>query len=92
MSSCARIRLHVQPNAKKTEVVGWHGDSLKIRVHAPPVDGAANQAIIDFLALTFSVQKKAISLISGASSRSKMFELSGVSSEELKNWSESFQR
>ena len=46
----ATLTLHIQPGAKKTEVVGLHGDALKIRLAAPPVDGKANQALIGFIA------------------------------------------
>jgi uncharacterized protein (TIGR00251 family) len=43
------LTIHVQPKAKTTEVVGWHGDAAKIRVAAPPVEGAANDALVRFL-------------------------------------------
>ena len=46
----ATLTLHIQPGAKKTEVVGLHGDAVKIRLAAPPVDGKANQALIGFIA------------------------------------------
>jgi uncharacterized protein (TIGR00251 family) len=52
-SGFVRISLHVQPNARKTEAVGEHGDALKLKVQAPPVDGAANDAICRFFAKEF---------------------------------------
>lgn len=66
-----QLALHIQPGAKKTEVVGPHGDALKIRLAAPPVDGKANEALIEFLRQRFDVPKASVSLAAGASSRSK---------------------
>lgn len=65
------LTVHVQPGAKTTEVVGLHGDALKIRLAAPPVDGKANAALIDFLAGRLGVPKSAIELKSGQTSRRK---------------------
>ncbi len=52
------ITCHLQPKASKTEVVGLHGDALKIRIKAPPVDGKANLELIRFLAKEFDVSKR----------------------------------
>ena len=73
------IRLHVQPGAKRSEVVGRYGDALKVRIQAPPVDGKANLAVIEFLAKALKVPKKNVGLVSGETSRSKSFFVSGVS-------------
>ena len=72
------LRLHIQPGAKKTEVVGLHGEALKIRLAAPPVDGKANAGLIAFLADQLGVPKSAVSLLSGESSRAKRVHVSGV--------------
>ena len=72
------LRLHIQPGAKKTEVVGLHGEALKIRLAAPPVDGKANACLIAFLAERLGVAKAAISLVSGDTSRAKRVRISGV--------------
>jgi len=72
------LRLHIQPGAKKTEVVGMHGDALKIRLAAPPVDGKANACLLAFLADQLGVAKASISLISGDTSRAKRMHVSGV--------------
>ena len=69
------LALHIQPGAKKTEVVGPHGDALKIRLAAPPVDGKANAALIDFLADCLGLPKAAVSLKSGQTSRRKVVEV-----------------
>ena len=72
------LRLHIQPGAKKTEVVGLHGEALKIRLAAPPVDGKANACLLAFLAKQLDVAKSAVSLISGDSSRAKRVRVAGI--------------
>ena len=77
------LTLHVQPGAKKTEVVGLHGSALKIKVAAPATEGAANAALIKFLAQTLGAAPRDVTIKSGASSRSKVVEvLSPVTSVE----------
>ena len=78
------LRLHIQPGAKKTEVVGLHGEALKIRLAAPPVDGKANTCLIAFLADRLGVARAAISLLSGESSRAKRVHVSGVTGAEAR--------
>jgi hypothetical protein len=78
------LRLHIQPGAKKTEVVGLHGEALKIRLAAPPVDGKANACLLAFLADRFGVAKSAVTLLSGDSSRAKRVHISGVTDTEAK--------
>ena len=56
------LTLHIQPGARKTEVAGPHGDALKIRLAAPPVDGKANAALIEFLADRLGVAKSTVVL------------------------------
>lgn len=65
------LALHVQPGAKRTEVAGAHGDALKIRLAAPPVDGKANEELIRFLADAFGVPQRAVTIVRGATSRRK---------------------
>ena len=72
------LTLHIQPGAKRTEVAGLHGDALKIRLAAPPVDGKANEALIAYLAKTLGVPKSRIDLVSGQSSRAKRIRVGGV--------------
>ncbi len=66
------LALHIQPGAKKSELVGEHGDRLKIKIKAPPVEGEANDALIEFLAGFLNVPKSRVHLMSGESSRQKM--------------------
>lgn len=72
------LQLHVQPRAKRTEVAGWHGDAIKIRVAAPPADGAANEALLQFLAKRLGVGRGALSLTAGATSRRKRVSVTGL--------------
>lgn len=65
------IQIRVIPNAKKTEVAGRVGDAWKIRLAAPPVEGRANEVLIEYLSELFDCPKREITLISGASSRLK---------------------
>jgi uncharacterized protein (TIGR00251 family) len=62
---------HLQPKASRDEFAGQHGDRLKIRITAPPVDGKANAHLIEFLAAQFGVAKQAVSIVSGDSGRQK---------------------
>lgn len=69
------IKVHIQPGAKKNEIVGRHGDAVKIRLKAPPVDGRANDALIKFLAEKLDIPRSAISIKSGHTSRQKLLEV-----------------
>ena len=77
------LALHIQPGAKKTELAGLHGEALKIRLAAPPVDGKANAALLAFLAKACGVSKSAVELVSGETSRSKRVRIHGVDVAEL---------
>jgi uncharacterized protein len=74
-----RFAVHVQPRASRTEIAGIHGTALKVRLHSPPVEGAANDELISFLAKILTVPKRSVRIISGLSSRSKTVEVDGVS-------------
>ncbi|GLS04589.1 UPF0235 protein [Chitiniphilus shinanonensis] len=67
----------MQPGAKKTEVTGLYDGALKLRLAAPPVDGKANAALLDFLAQAFAVPRRQVELKSGASSRRKVIRIVG---------------
>ena len=72
------LALRIQPRAGRTEVVGPHGDALKIRLAAPPVDGEANEELIRFLAKTLGVAKRAVSIESGETGKKKRVRVMGV--------------
>jgi uncharacterized protein (TIGR00251 family) len=65
------FKVYVQPKASKNEIKGMHGDALKIRLTAPPVDGAANKMCLKYLAKCLSVPQSRLEILSGHSSRSK---------------------
>jgi uncharacterized protein (TIGR00251 family) len=79
------LRLHVRPAARNSEIVGPHGDALKIRLAAPPVDGRANACLIEFIAERLKVPCGAVELVSGAASRQKRLRVRGASDEALAN-------
>ncbi|MBI4000861.1 MAG: YggU family protein [Nitrospira defluvii] len=78
------ISVHVQPRASRTESAGIHGQALKIRVAAPPADGAANDELCRFLARHCEVPLSAIQILSGAGSRQKRVLVKGRSVEQVR--------
>jgi uncharacterized protein (TIGR00251 family) len=60
-----------------------HGDALKVRLAAPPVDGAANEALVDFFSSLFAVGRRAVRILAGAHSRSKIVEIDGINERAL---------
>ena len=83
MADSARINVYVQPRASKTAVVGMHDGCVKIRLAAPPVDGAANAALVEFVADQVGVAKSRVRITAGLTSRRKTVEVDGVTAEEL---------
>jgi len=77
------IAVSAQPGAKRSELVGEHAGMLKIKVQAPPVEGAANEALSEFLAKLCGVKPRAVELGAGASSRQKVFVVKGVSVDQV---------
>ena len=65
------LKFHVQTRAKENKVAGLHGDKIKLKINAPPVDNKANQQIIDYIAKEFSVKQADVRLISGLRHRDK---------------------
>jgi len=74
----ARLTLHVQPRARRTEVAGLHGDAVKVRLAAPPVDGAANAELVRFVAECLGVPRAAVRVVAGPAARRKVVEVDGV--------------
>jgi len=66
------IAVHAQPGAKKSAVAGLHGEALKIRIAAPPVEGKANEALAAFVAKALGLPLRAVSIVKGGSSREKL--------------------
>ena len=78
-----KIVLYCQPGAKQTRVVGWHDDKIKLQLKAPPVDGAANKALIGFMSELCGVSKSAITIELGQSARTKRVKVDGLTDSEL---------
>ncbi len=70
-----RLQIHLQPRAAQTRIVGRHGDALKVQVHAPPVGGAANAALVALLADTLRLPRRAIRILRGTTGREKLVEV-----------------
>jgi uncharacterized protein len=70
-----RLQIHLQPRAARTRIVGRHGGAIKVQVQAPPVDGAANAALIDLLTTVLEVPRRTIRIIHGATGRDKVVEI-----------------
>lgn len=75
--------MHVQPGASRTEFAGLHGEALKVRLHSPARDGAANEELIAFLARSLGVAKRSVRIVGGAGSRGKLIEVDGVSAASV---------
>lgn len=80
------LTVHAQPGARRAGVVGVHGDALKIRLAAPPVDGKANAALIAFLAEAFSVPARQVALLSGHAARRKRVAITGAAKRPDRQW------
>ncbi len=83
--------VRVTPRARKNEIAGEQGGALKIKLAAPPVEGAANAALCAFLAEELDVRKTAVTLIAGQTSRQKVVRVDGVTPEQVRaRWPDLF--
>jgi uncharacterized protein len=78
-----RISIRLQPRSSANEIVGLQGDSLKVRVTAQPVEGMANEALIEFLSDALKTSRRNLCIVSGHSSRTKVVEIRGVDLESV---------
>ena len=83
MASVSRISIYVQPRASKTAIAGMHDGCVKVRLAAPPVDGAANAALIEFVAERLCIAKSQVRIVAGQTSRRKVVEVHQVSEAQL---------
>ena len=77
------FKVQLQPRASRNQIVGLQGEALKIKLTAPPVDGKANKALVDFLAKKLRVSKSQLQIISGQTSREKQIEATGTTKEDI---------
>jgi len=80
------LDLYLQPAAKRSEFAGRHGERIKLRLAAPPVEGKANAALIEFLADYFGVPRRNVTIVSGVKSRSKRVSIEGIAEWKMQEW------
>ena len=80
-----RFSVRLQPRASKNEISGVQNGAIKVRVTAPPVEGAANEALVKLLAENLDVAQRDVTIVSGAASRNKTVEVSGIRAERILN-------
>lgn len=84
-NGAVRVSIYVQPRASKTEVVGEHGDAIKLRVAAPPVEGEANKEVLRFLGKLLGVPISQLIVASGGTGRRKVVEVRGLNVEQVRS-------
>jgi uncharacterized protein (TIGR00251 family) len=77
------IDVHVIPRARKSEIAGTRGEALLVRLNAPPIDGAANAALIELLATALGLSKREVSIVSGERSRTKRVRIMGRTAADV---------
>lgn len=80
----AQFALRVQPRSSRNAIAGLIGDAIKLAITAPPVDGKANHAVVEYLAKLFSVPKSSIAIVSGETGRNKLIAIRGLSAEQVR--------
>lgn len=83
-SEGARIAVRVQPRASRDEVLGWRDGVLRVRVTAPPVEGAANVALVTLVAGALGVKPSAVRLLRGQTGRDKLVSVAGLTDDEVR--------
>jgi uncharacterized protein (TIGR00251 family) len=76
--------VRIQPRAKKDAITGEFGDALKVSLTAPPIDGRANEACVEFFAKLLKVPRSSVTIASGQSSRNKVIRVAGLTAEQLR--------
>ena len=81
----ATFAVKVHPRAKKNAITGEVGDALKLAVTAPPADGQANEACVDFFAKLLKVARSSVTIAAGETSRNKVIRVAGLTAEEVRS-------
>ena len=84
VSPSCTLAIKAIPNAPRNEAVGWLGDALKVKVHAPPVEGRANEALCAFLADALGLPRRAVAVVRGDPSRQKLLRIDGLTLAAVK--------
>jgi hypothetical protein len=77
------LKIHLHPRASRDEIVGLHGDALKVRITAPPIEGRANLALQRFIAKKLNLSASQVEIMAGQRSREKILKISGVTHEDV---------
>lgn len=78
------LAIKAVPNAPRTEIAGWLGEALKVKVHAPPVEGRANAALCEFLADALGLPRRAVTVLRGDTARQKLVRVEGLALEAVR--------
>ena len=81
----ARLHLFIQPKSSKNQIIGSHNGELKVKITAPPVDGRANEALIEFLSDYFNIPKRSVILVKGETGRHKVVDLLNIEYDQVVN-------
>ena len=84
MADSCTLAVKAVPNAPRNEIAGWLGEALKVKVHAPPVEGRANEALCEFLADTLGLPRRAVSIVRGETSRQKVVRIEGITLADVR--------
>ena len=82
-ASC-KLAIKAVPNAPRNAVAGWLGDALKVKVHAPALEGRANEELCEFIADTLGLPKRAVTVMLGDKSRQKLLHIDGLTLDEVR--------
>jgi uncharacterized protein (TIGR00251 family) len=78
------LNIRVVPRASKSEIIGEHDGALRVRIASPPVDGAANAAVVKLFAKAFGVARSSVEIVAGQTSKTKQLRISGVTAAEAR--------
>ena len=88
ISGAVRFTVRLVPRASRNEIVGLQGSALKVRVTAPPVEGMANENLIELITAALKTSRRNVCIVSGSASRTKVIEVQGVSLENVQRLAE----
>jgi uncharacterized protein len=80
----SRLEVHIQPNSSRNKITGYADGVLKVKITAPPVEGKANQKLIEFLSDVFDIAKSNIKIASGLTGKRKILDIDTLSPEEIR--------
>ncbi|OAM89668.1 DUF167 domain-containing protein [Termitidicoccus mucosus] len=85
LADSCKLAIKAIPNAPRNEVAGWLGDALKVKVHAPALEGRANDELCEFIAATLGLPRRAVVVATGEKSRQKLLQITGLTLDAVKS-------